>query len=258
LPLTPLCTPDISVKSSHGAHEANPVRCKRWSCEICAQLNRRRVIALARSGKPTAMLTLTVSSKNYPDPDHAAADLKRGLVALRKRVGRLPGSPRISFLAVFEKHKSGWPHMHLLVRAPFLPIRWLKAVWEDITGSYMVDIRAIRTTGQAAFYVAKYVGKDLAAFAHCKRWWRSHDYNEPRADDPAWRERLRGWSRYEGNVNNLVRWLKAIGVEVVEGRDGRVSWTDPPRAPIDPLAALRASDASFGYGHRRASSEARR
>jgi hypothetical protein len=257
LPISPLCTPDISVKSSNGAHEANAVRCKRWSCEICAQINRRRVIALGVAGKPTAFLTLTVSSNHYETPDDAARDLKRGLVALRKRIRRTWPGETMSFLAVFEQHKSGWPHLHLLIRAPFMPIKWLKAAWEEITGSFMVNIQAIKNIGQRAFYVAKYVGKDLAAFTNCKRWWRSHDYNEPRAEDPEWAARCRGWTRHEGNIFNLAKWLHHAGVTVEVGRDGRLSWTDPPGSPIGVVAALRAADSWYGFGYRRSFSGAR-
>lgn len=251
MPITPLCTPDVSVKRDGPSAEVNAVRCKRWSCEICAQLNRRRIIALARMGRPTAMLTLTVSNKNYPSPVDAARDLKRGLVALRKRIARAHPGEKTPFLVVYEKHKSGWPHMHLLIRAPFLPVRWLRRVWEEITGSFMVDIRAIRTEGQAAFYVTKYVGKDVAAFEGCKRWWRSHDYNEPREMTDADRRRLRGWSRHEGNINHLHNWLRHQGVEVVEGRDGRLSWKDPPCMHVDVPKALRAADSWYGHDYRR-------
>lgn len=251
MPITPLCTPEVSVKRDGPQAEAHAVRCKRWSCEICAQINRRRIIALARMGKPTAMLTLTVSNKNYPGPTEAARDLKRGLVALRKRIARAYKGQTMAFLVVYEKHQSGWPHMHLLIRAPFLPVRWLRRVWEEITGSFMVDIRAIKTEGQAAFYVTKYVGKDLAAFEGCKRWWRSHDYNEPKADDPEWQRRCRGWSRHEGNINHLRSWLRHMGVTMIEDRNGRLKWKDPPCQHIDLSKALRSADAWYGHGYRR-------
>ena len=86
--MKPLCTPDIAVKALGPQGEAGVVRCKRWSCEVCREINRRRVIAFGKRGNPTAMLTLTVSSKAYETPDDAARDLKRALVALRKRIAR--------------------------------------------------------------------------------------------------------------------------------------------------------------------------
>lgn len=247
-----LCTPEISVKRVGRENFANPVRCKRWTCPHCAQVNRRKVIAFAKNGKPTAMLTLTVSSKNYPEPAEAAKDLKRGLVALRKRIARKHPGRKMSFIAVFEKHKSGWPHLHLLIRAPFLPVRWLRAAWEEITGSFMVDIRAISTLGQAALYVAKYIGKDLAAFENCKRWWRSHDWNDPRELTEAEKYALKGWTRYTAHALHLRSALAALGCAPVMDRDGRISWTDPPGGPVDVLSAARVGDAWHGYAYRTA------
>ena len=106
----PLCTPDVSVKAEHHTGEVVPVRCKRWSCEVCAEINRRRIIAFGKKGRPTAFLTLTVSSDAYETPDEAARDLKRAWCALRRRMQRFTNGKKIPFLAVFEQHKSGFPH----------------------------------------------------------------------------------------------------------------------------------------------------
>ena len=97
--MQPLCTPEISVKpeGDHGA--IVPVRCKRWSCPTCAEINRRKVIALGKAGKPTTFLTLTVSSTAYETPDEAAADLKRAWNALRRRIRRAYPEHKIPFLA---------------------------------------------------------------------------------------------------------------------------------------------------------------
>src|SRR5690606_31125816 len=116
--------------------------------------------------------------------------------------------------AVFERHKSGFPHLHLLIRARFLPVRELRAMWEGITKhSWNVNVMAIRTPGQLA-YAAKYIGKDLAAFAHCKRWWRSHDYNGPDAfaeDRAADRHR---WNRLPLDIRLFVSAARALGCTV--------------------------------------------
>lgn len=214
MPITPLCTALTSVKRQDGIAQMNAVRCKRWSCPVCSQINRRRVIALGVKARPTAMLTLTLSSKDFPDPDDAARELKRGLVALRKRIARAHGGKSFAFLAVFEKHKSGHPHLHLLIRATYLPVKELRAMWESITGSFMVDIRKIDTVGKAAFYVAKYVGKDLATFTNCKRWWRSHDFNEPANDNEIDERDRRGWGRIEADVRKMAALAKNVGMKV--------------------------------------------
>lgn len=249
MPITPLCTDQTSVKRHNGTAAMNAVRCKRWQCPVCAEVNRKRVIALGVAGKPTAFLTLTVSSNNYPSPDDAAQDLKRGLVALRKRIARAHPGRKMSFLAVFEKHKSGWPHLHLLIRAPYLDVRWLKAAWEEITGSFIVDIRKVDTPGKRAFYVAKYLGKDLSAFARCKRWWRSHDFNEPANDNDEDREQWRGWGRIEGDVRRMALLAKHLGMKIENNGPDR--WLIHCRDDEWPGWTALAQGAAHWYGRHR-------
>jgi hypothetical protein len=230
--MTFLCTPDLAVNREGKKNTITPVRCKRWSCEHCAEMNRRRIIGLAKRGQPTAMLTLTLRSTDFETPDIAARELIRGLTALRRRIARRWPGQRLSFIAVFEKHKSGYPHLHLLIRAPFMPITWLKASWEEITGSFQVYVSKISTIGHAALYCAKYIGKDLAAFEGCKRWWRSHDYND--AADAAQRGfTVRSqWRRWEGNVDTLTSVLRYLKIQFEQKPDGRITWTDPPSGAI--------------------------
>lgn len=241
-----LCTPEITVKREGQENRARPVRCKRWSCEHCKETNRRKVIALAVKGKPTAMLTLTVSNKNYPSPHDAANDLKRGLVALRKRIARKFHGRKMSFLAVFERHKSGWPHLHLLIRAPFMPHKWLVECWKQITASYIVDIRPIDGDNQARFYVAKYLGKDLAPFEHCKRWWRSHDFNDKEELTEEERQDRRLWMRMDAHWEHFLTALQEAVVDLDIAPNGTVSWHDPPSGPLS-LNELRDS----GFEHYR-------
>jgi len=225
---SPLCTPDMIVKSENGEGMAKAVRCKRWSCEVCAQINRRKVIGIARRAKPKAMLTLTVSSKDYPNVEDAAEALKHGLRLLRLRLKRHGKLTNFQFLAVFEKHKSGHPHLHLLIRGKYIPWKWLRTVWEGITGSYQVDIRKIESEGMAAFYCAKYIGKDLSAFQGCKRWWRSHQYSEEDVEIyvPEWAH-LKP-IHYMANVNKLRFMMLYEGWQVEkEGQDG-IRWREPP------------------------------
>lgn len=174
------------------------------------------------------MLTLTVSSNAYQTPDDAAQDLKRALVALRKRIARLWPGERMPFLAVFEKHKSGFPHLHLLIRARFMPVKTLREMWEGITKhSWNVNVMAIKTPGQLA-YAAKYIGKDLSAFEHCKRWWRSHDYHQLNETDEERRKTRAGWSRAVASLPTFVSALRALSAEVEWIGQERVRWSSDP------------------------------
>lgn len=245
--MQPLCSHLTSVKSSHDGREIAPIRCKRWSCPTCHQINRARVIALARAGKPRALLTLTVRSTDYPSPDAAAEALKRGLRLLRLRLQRHERLKRFEFLAVFEKHKSGFPHLHLLIRGDYLPWKVLRGMWESITGSYQVDVRKIDREGNAAFYVSKYIGKDLSAFEGCKRWWRSRGYNEEPAEDyaPDWmRCEFAAWD----TDFNALRFLLLHDGWTME-KAGRERWRiRPPPGPHLPLDAHIAEAARIGGG----------
>ena len=235
------CTPDVSVKREGAGGKVIPVRCKRWSCPHCAIVNRQRVIMFAKGGEPTAMMTLTVSTRNYDTPDEAAEDLKRGLVALRKRITRRWPNERMPFIAVFEQHKSGWPHLHLLIRCRFMPVEWLRECWTEITGSWNVNITKI-DKGRAGHYVAKYIGKDLHSFAHCKRWWRSHDYDlQDRELTEEELRALRGWSRMNAEPDRMALALKHIGCILTVDGAGRITYHDPPTGPPDMRAVAQLS-----------------
>lgn len=232
--MQPLCTPHVSVNASRYEGEAAAVRCKRWSCDVCAKINRRRVIAIACSAKPRALLTLTVNSKHYDTPDAAAEALKRGLRLLRLHLKRHEKLTNFSFLAVFERHESGYPHLHLLIRGKFIPWKWLRNTWEKITGSTHVDIRKIDSVGKAAFYVSKYVGKELHAFAHCKRWWRSHDYSEEAPCDYQDDAPHARWTRYELEYGPMFFMMSQVGFEVTRDGPERLRWRWPPQAGEPP------------------------
>lgn len=241
--LRPLCTSEISVKGSSLEGEAHPIRCKRWSCTVCREINRAKVIRIARAAKPRALLTLTVRSSDYATPEAAAHALKEGLRLLRLRLKRHPKLQNFEFLAVFERHKSGYPHLHLLIRGSFIPWQWLRTAWQDITGSYMVDIRKISTEGLAAMYCAKYIGKDLSPFEGCKRWWRSRNYSEEDVDQyvpPHWSERP---TRYFAEYFAFSMALKLQGFIVEKvGREG-IRWRAPPDGELSLPYALYGAHA---------------
>lgn len=183
-----LCTELTKVKRSGEALVVEPLKCKRWSCEHCRDLNKKKVIAQAAEGEPTTMLTLTIRA-DYGTMGEQASRLVEAWRIIRKRWGREHHGQKLPFIAIFEAHPStGRPHLHILLRAPYISQRWLSNRMRELAHSPVCDIRRVRSTKHAAFYVSKYVGKDLRAFPGCKRYWRSHDYADPAAgrnDRPA-------------------------------------------------------------------------
>lgn len=177
-----LCSEAILV-NGHGAEGLiATLRCKRWGCEICAPFNRSRVIKKARQGEPNAFLTLTCNPHRYEAPAEAAVALKHAWVLLRRRIFTRYGVKNLPFLAVFERTKRGYPHLHILMRAPFIAQKWLSDQMRDLIDAPIVDIRVIQDRGRAAKYVTKYVGKSPERFEGCQRWWRSRNYNEGEDD----------------------------------------------------------------------------
>lgn len=171
-----LCDEATNVKRDGRELAVSVLHCKRWKCEICQPLCRWEVIQKGKRGKPTTFMTLTSNPHLYETPDAAARDMKRALVALRRRIHKRYGIKNLPFMCVFEKTKRGWPHLHILARAPWMDQKWLSDQMKDLIGAPVVDIRKIDNEGRAAAYVSKYVGKDPVAFQGCKRWWRSHNY----------------------------------------------------------------------------------
>lgn len=224
-----LCPEVLRVNSDQYGGEARVLRCKRWSCEICHNYNRMKVMHAARRGQPNLFMTLTCNPANFSSPDEAARDMKRGLSALRRRIARRWKVKNIPFIVVYEKTKKGWPHMHLLMRAPFMHWKVLRAMWQEISGAHQVDVRFIRKATQVLFYVTKYIGKELHAFEGCKRWWRSHNYEELK-DEPWADPGLGGeWRKEFTTLDRWVDQLITAGAIIVKRERLKVFWLRPPK-----------------------------
>jgi DNA-binding HxlR family transcriptional regulator len=109
--------------------------------------------------------------------------MKKAWVNLRRRIARTWPGEKTPFIVVFEKTKAGFPHMHILMRAAFIPQKWLSDNMKELIDAPIVDIRAIKSRQMAFWYVTKYLGKDPHAFEGCKRWWRSHSYEVETDED---------------------------------------------------------------------------
>jgi hypothetical protein len=89
---------------------------------------------------------------------------------------RRHGRKTLPFLAVFEQHKSGWPHLHLLARTGYLSQKWLSEQMNQLADSPVCYVTLVKGADKIAHYCAKYVGKQPFHFGTAKRYWSSRDY----------------------------------------------------------------------------------
>jgi len=164
--------------------------CRSWTCTDCAPFRIGGLKRMATNGQPTTFLTLTVNPKRGQSPDERAQELSDALKVMIKRARRKFTKAPIEYLAVFEETKKGEPHLHILMRAPFIPQRWISATMNELIEAPIVDIRAVGKVANAARYVAKYVGKGPKPFAALKRYWSTKGYDlaekRDRQDEDEW------------------------------------------------------------------------
>lgn len=86
-----------------------------------------------------------------------------------KRV-RKQSRARLRYLVVFERHKSGDPHVHCLVHecSPLLPVH--KAVLDQQWTLGFTKFRLVHTVNEAG-YVCKYLAKEAAARVRASRFY---------------------------------------------------------------------------------------
>ena len=223
-----LCSEALLVNADPHEGHASVLKCKRWHCELCRPLNHRRIKRAAREGRPNIFLTLTVNPARYETPDAAARDLKNAWVNLRRRMRRAFDLPEIPFIAIFESTKAGWPHLHILMRSRFIPHAWYKHAMADLIGAPMVWVKYVPDVGRVAAYVAKYVSKAPEAFAHCKRWWRSHDYQVDKEECQPFRRYGPYISEIKGKIEEHLWRTYGGRSQIVEQRSGYWRWKVNP------------------------------
>jgi len=174
-----LCREWTLVKHLPGQRYAKPLMCRSWGCEECGPLRRRRLMAMAAGGNPTRFLTLTVNPSEGESPEQRLAALSNAWRLVVKRLRRLHPSEPIEYLAIVEQTKAGEPHLHILLRSPFIPQAWLSAAMAELINAPIVDIRLIKRLSEVIRYVAKYVTKAPAKMGTAKRYWTSQGYNDP-------------------------------------------------------------------------------
>lgn len=132
--------------------------CKMWKCKTCAARNARRWLAKIINHVnlyATAnwqFVTLT-AHENWRGVVASVKNIRNGWRKLYNRLLRRYG--QFYYLKVWESHKDGSFHLHLLLSIK-LKKSFLKKHARQCGMGYQVDIQGIRNAGRAAGYVAKY------------------------------------------------------------------------------------------------------
>lgn len=172
-------------------------------------------MALAASGQPDKCLTLTVAEAAGADPAARYRALHLAWKNLVKRILRqfaLPPEKRwvvkspegyeyqeirsykytketkateynkVHYMSFAEETKRGEPHLHILLRSPYIPQLWISQQMNEMIKSPIVWIEQIKNTKQAIGYVSKYVSKAPAQFGKSRRYWISRGYEVNKGD----------------------------------------------------------------------------
>lgn len=165
------------IKHETTGSRAITLWCRAWSCPDCAPYRLAALKKMATDGQPTTFLTLTVNPATGESVDDRARALVDAMRIMIKRARRKFTKAPIEYLAVFEETKKGEPHLHMLMRAPFVPQKWISAVMDELIRAPVVDIRQVKSQRLVARYIAKYVAKGPKAFHALKRYWSTRGYD---------------------------------------------------------------------------------
>jgi hypothetical protein len=156
--------------------KAFPFACRCWSCESCFQRRLWQLKQLALAGYPSKFLTLTSVRNTERTADQAAVELVHAWRMIRQRAKREGLADKIEYLAIFEETEKGWPHLHILMRSPYIDQEWLSDRMREYNNSPNVWITDIKSQKQVARYIAKYVSKGPGRYEGTKRYFKSKNY----------------------------------------------------------------------------------
>lgn len=232
-----LCRERSLVKSHRDSVEVVTLFCKCWGCEICRPKLKAKVRGEIGAGRPTRFVTLTCRPPTDRTPGEQAVWMKDRAKRLMQEYRQAVAPAEVEYFAVVEAHKSGWPHIHLAVRAPWIDQAKLSAIWERLTGSYVVGIEKVRTKrGIAGYFVKRYLTKDMTADGWGKRFWKSQNYlpadsGEVPPMPPAWgQEVIDGAADYVAGFYLTGKTAPALwAVEEYRGLDYfKLAWRGSP------------------------------
>jgi len=138
--------------------------CKQWSCPVCGARNGKkwlaRILNHMNQNKGSGrwyFLTITAHRK-MRGKNASLINLREGWKKLYNRMRRKYGVSK--YVKVWEYHKDGTFHLHVLIRRK-IGKRWLKKNSAECGMGYQCDSSPSKNPGQVAGYIAKYLVKSF-------------------------------------------------------------------------------------------------
>jgi hypothetical protein len=222
------CGDGSLTRSGNGVSQVVTQRCKCAGCEDCGPGYRRDKGKLAASGLPRILITLTAPPNPTITKDEQARRIIAAANAFRRFWNKRNPKRLISWFWVFERHKSGWPHLHILATNAFIPVKLLSVWMRNRMRAKITGVEKIRDPTAAKNYVTKYVSKVLDKFEHLARWGRSRGYGHRPAKQEHFPELADClWERTETNAKDLIHNMLCRGWRI----DPTVKWCAIMRWP---------------------------
>jgi len=139
------------------------VNCKSWTCPKCGPRKAWRLIksieTWTRDHDLSRFMTLTLDPKKIPNNLEREKYMRNVWSKFRVYLGRKLGKG-VEYIAVMEYHKSGIPHLHVLINQ-FVPQKWISSSWSKLGGGYIADIKRVVDISKIGYYLGKYLTKDM-------------------------------------------------------------------------------------------------
>lgn len=196
-------------------------------------MRHKQLIAEGMGGEPTKFLTLTMRRRDDMTAEAAAKKLSWAWRLCRLRLMRQYKLAALPFLAVIEKHVSGWPHLHLLCRMPYIPQHVISAIMRELVDGPNVWINNIDSHRRKAAYCAKYCGKCKEKIGTAKRYWQSRDYDlRPAPEERPNAKPGEGWQMEPLSLRAILDMWRIFEwrIEIVSTKKA-IAWTNERGPP---------------------------
>lgn len=194
--------------------------CRTYDTDCCHELRVGELRDLIKAGRGNFFATFTLIYARGRDPIKACTRLLKHFRKLMLRAKRRFKCP-IEYIWWTEAHKTGWPHLHVVIRAAeFYTEREAKDLWCSMTGAYQVDVTPATDPSGIARYIETYTKDGPDKFGTHKRSHHSRNWRVIPNDKPVKLEQLDGpWSWSDRHIGYYVAiWQDRPGFHLNRGQ----------------------------------------